>query len=792
MLRHNILLIYRSFKRFKTTFFINLIGLTTGLTCVLMIYLWVKDELQMDKFHENEKWLYRVMVNNPNSEEIETSPSTQAILAQALKDEIPEVENAVASTGAAVDLTMTFEDQHIPASTFFADKDFFTIFSFDLVHGSRNQLLSDKKSIAISESIAIALFNSADNAVGKTIEWQFPYGKNEVIVSGVFKDIAANSSMKFDAVLSFEIYKDLIGKESLHWGNFGCSTFILLKEGTDVSKVNQKIKDFIIQKAADTKITLFLAPYSEYYLYSTYVNGVLIGGRIEYVKLFSIIGIFILVIACINFMNLATAKATRRIKEVGIKKAIGASRKTLIIQYLTESMMMAFLSLAIALLLVDLLLPQFNSITGKELDLRFSSNLMLSMAGIITITGLLAGSYPAFYLSRYNPAVVLKGSFNKQRGTFSELLARKGLIIFQFTLSVIFIVAVFVVYKQVEFVQTTYLGYEKENIVYFKPEGKLATNLETFLAEARKVPGVINASSIARSIVGAQNSTVGYFHWKGKDPDAIIPFEIVNSNYELIETLGIKMKEGRSFQREFPQDTASIIFNEAGLEVMGLKDPIGKIFNLWGKDYRIIGITTNFHFESLHEKVKPLFFKLVPEEAERIMIRLAAGKEQSAIDALGELFTKINPGYSFDYKFLDEEYLTQYNAEKRVATLSKYFAGLAIVISCLGLFGLAAFTAERRLKEIGIRKVLGSSSFGIVYLLSSDFTKVVIVSIAIALPVSYFITEQWLASFAFRITLQWWYFAGAGLVAISIAWLTVGTQAVKAAMANPAQCLKDE
>jgi putative ABC transport system permease protein len=792
MLKHNLLLVYRGFKRFKTTFFINLIGLSTGLTCVLMIYLWVKDELEMDRFHEKGKRLYRVMVNNPNSEEIETSPSTQAILAQALKDEIPEIENAVASTGGAVDLTMTFEDQHIPASTFFADKDFFTIFSFELVHGNRNQLLSDKKGIAISESIAIALFNSVDNAVGKTIEWQFPYGKNEVIVSGVFKDIAANSSMKFDAVLSFEIYKDLIGKESLHWGNFGCSTFILLKEGTEVSNVNQKIKDFIIRKAADVKITLFLAPYSEYYLYSTYVNGVLIGGRIEYVKLFSIIGIFILVIACINFMNLATAKATRRIKEVGIKKAIGASRRTLIIQYLAESTTMALLSLAIALLFVDLLLPQFNSITGKELDLRFSSNLVLSLVGVITITGLLAGSYPAFYLSRYNPAVVLKGSFNTQRGTLSELLARKGLIIFQFTLSVIFIVAVLVVYKQVEFVQTTYLGYEKDNIVYFKPEGKLATNLETFLVEARKMPGVINASSIARSIVGAQNSTVGYFHWEGKDPDAIIPFEIVNSNYDLIETLGIKMKEGRSLQREFPQDTASIIFNEAGLEVMGLKDPIGKIFNLWGKDYRIIGITTNFHFESLHEKVKPLFFKLVPEEAERIMIRLAAGKEQSAIDALGELYQKINPGYSFDYKFLDEEYLTQYSAEKRVATLSKYFAGLAIVISCLGLFGLAAFTAERRLKEIGIRKVLGSSSFGIVYLLSSDFTKVVIVSIAIALPVSYFVTEQWLASFAFRITLQWWYFAGAGLVAISIAWLTVGTQAVKAAMANPAQCLKDE
>jgi len=792
MLKHNLLLLYRGFKRFRTTFLINLIGLSTGLTCVLMIYLWVKDELEMDKFHEKEKRLYRVMVNNPNSEEIETSPSTQAILAEALKEEVPEVENAVASTGAAVDLTMTFGDRHIPVSCFFSDKDFFTIFSFDLVQGNPTQVLQDKKGIAISESTAIALFGSVDNAVGKIIEWQFPYGKDEVFIAGVFKDISANSSMKFDAVLSFEIYKDLVGKESLHWGNFGSSTFIVLKEGNDVATVNKKIKDFIKRKAADVKVTLFLAPYSEYYLYGTYINGVLVGGRIEYVKLFSIIGIFILVIACINFMNLATAKATRRIKEVGIKKAIGASRRTLIIQYLTEAMMMALLSLAIALLFVDLLLPQFNSITGKELDLRFNLGLVLSLVGITATTGLLAGSYPAFYLSRFSPSVVLKGSFNSRRSTLSEILARKGLIIFQFALSIIFIVAVTVVYQQVDFVQTKYLGYDKENIVYFKPEGRVTTNLETFLVEARKLPGVINASSIARSIVGAQNSTVGYFHWEGKDPNAIIPFEIVNSNYELIETLGLQMKEGRSFQRGFPQDTSSIIFNESGLEVMGLTDPIGKTFNLWGKDYRIIGITTNFHFESLHEKVKPLFFKLDPAEAERIMIRMEPGKERSVVGALEELYKRFNPGYSFDYKFLDEEYQAQYNSEKRVATLSKYFAGLAIVISCLGLFGLAAFTAERRLKEIGIRKVLGSSSLGIVYLLSSDFTKVVVVSIAIALPISYFITEQWLAGFAFRITLLWWYFVGAGFLAISIAWLTVGMQAIKAAMINPVQCLKDE
>jgi hypothetical protein len=566
----------------------------------------------------------------------------------------------------------------------------------------------------------------------------------------------------------------------------------VLKGGADLSDVNSKIIDFVKRKAADSKITLFLAPYSEYYLYSEYENGVQVGGRIEYVRLFSIIGIFILTIACINFMNLATAKATRRIKEVGIKKAVGASRRTLILQYLTESMVMALLSLGVAVLFVDLLLPQFNLVTGKNLDLSFNSTFAFSLLSIVTITGLLAGSYPAFYLSRFNPSAVLKGSFNSQRGSISETLARRGLIIFQFTLSVIFIVAVIIVYKQVEFVQTKYLGYDKDNIVYFKPEGRLTTNLDAFFGEARRLPGVVNISSIARSIVGAKNNTVGYFHWEGKDPDAIIPFEIVNGNYELIETLGVQMKEGRSFSKDFPQDTASIIFNEAAIEVMGMNDPIGKIFNLWGKDYKIIGVAKDFHFESLHEKVKPLFFKLVPEEAERILVRLSAGSERTSIEALEKLFQKFNPGFAFDYKFLDAEYAAQYNAEKRVATLSKYFAGLAILISSLGLFGLAAFVTERRLKEIGIRKVLGSSSIGIVYLLSADFTKVVLISIVIALPVSYLITQHWLDSFAFRIPLHWWYFAGSGALAISIAWLTVAAQSIKAARSNPTECLKDE
>lgn len=792
IVHHSLLMIYRNFKRFRSTFIINLIGLSTGLACALLIYLWVNDELNVDKFHEKEHQLFRVMLNDPRSESIQTSPSTQAILAEALVQEMPEIEYAVTSTGGTIDFTLSADDRHVLATGVFAEKDFFTIFSFDLIHGDKNQVLFDKKGVALSEATAIALFNTTEDIIGKAIDWQFPWGKDEAFVSGVFKNIPPNSSIQFDFVLSFDIYKDIVGKESLHWGNYGCSTFVVLKKGTNIQEFNSKIEHFVKRKADGSTVTLFVRPYSEYYLYGNYENGVQAGGRIEYVTLFSIIGIFILTIACINFMNLATAKASRRIKEVGIKKAIGASRKTLIFQYLGESMLMTFLSLLIAILIVDLLLPQFNAITGKYLTLNVNTNLILSLTVIILFTGLIAGSYPALYLSGFNPAAVLKGGFNTQSGSIVELLARKGLIVFQFTLSVIFIVAVLVIYKQIEFVQNKYLGYDKDNIIYFRPEGRAAQQVETFLAEVKKIPGVVNASSIARSIVGAQNSTTGSFHWEGKDPDAVIPFQLVDVNYDMIETLGIEMKEGRTFSKEFTADTSSVIFNEAGIEVMGLKDPVGKIFNLWGKDLKIVGVTKNFHFESLHEKVKPLFFRLVPEAADRIMVKLQAGKEKETIARAEHFYKNFNPGFSFDYKFLDQEYQAQYNAEKRVATLSKYFAGLAILISCLGLFGLAAFTAERRFKEIGIRKILGSSVVGIVYLLSADFTKIVFVSILIALPVSYFIAKHWLDTFAFKIDLEWWYFMGAGLTSLFIAWLTVGTQALKAARINPTKCLKDE
>jgi putative ABC transport system permease protein len=786
MFRHNLLVIYRNFKRFKSTFFINLTGLSAGLACSLLIYLWVNDELNVDKFHEKDSQLFQVMENRVQAQGILTAQSTSGSLAETLKSDMPEVEYAISSKLFAATLSVGNND--FKSKGRYAGKDIFNMFSYGLEQGDAKQVLNDKNSIVISEKLAQTLFHTTQNIIGKSVEFQH---EKQFVVSGIFKGTPPNSSEQFDFVVSFELYKDKY-PNSVKWGNTAPDTFVLLKSGTDVNQFNKKIINLVKAKSNGevTHRTLFVRPYSSGYLHGKYENGLPAGGRIEYVRLFSIIAVFILMIACINFMNLSTAKASGRMKEVGIKKAIGAYRETLIYQYLGESMLMTFLSLFLSVLIVLLFLPQFNEITGKDLTLHYDPKLVFSLLGVVIVTGLISGSYPALYLSGFNPISVLKGRLNVSAG---EVWARKGLVVFQFTISVILIVSVIVVYKQVGFVQSENLGYNKDNIVYFTREGKMGDDakMETFLSELKNTPGIVNASSIGHDMTGHNSGTSGIW-WEGKADDNKTEFENVGVNYEMMQTLGIQMKEGRLFSKDFSADSSKIIFNEAAVKFMGLKDPIGKMVKLWGDDMQIVGVAKDFHFESLHENVKPLFFRLTQGDTYIIMVKIAAGKEKTVLASMGELYKKYNPGFPLDYKFLDQEYQAQYVAEQRVASLSKYFASLAILISCLGLFGLAAFTAERRLKEIGIRKVLGSSVFSIVYLLSSDFTKLVIAAIIIALPVSYLITGYWLQSFALHISLEVWYFLGAGAAALCIAWLTVGMQAVKAANVNPLECLKSE
>lgn len=785
MIKHNLLLIFRNFKRFKSVFFINLVGLSTGLTCVLLIYLWVSDELKMDKFHVNGDRLYRIMEHREKADGLWTSPNTSGPLAEEMIAQYPEIELVLSATWISSQ-TVSVDDNVVKSPGRYASKDFFKMFSFGLVHGDPDQVLADKNNVVISESLARKFFETPEKSIGKTLRFD---QQTDLMVSGVFKDVGSHSTDKFDFVGTWEFIR-----ERWTWlqtnNSTSCLTAIMIRPDVDVNDFERKISDHVKRRTNGevTHRTMFLKKYDEYYLYGQYENGVLVGGRITYVKLFSMIAVFILVIACINFMNLSTAKASRRIKEVGIKKAIGANRKALIFQYLGESLFMSFLSLAIAVLIADLILPQFNQITGKDLDLKFDLKLLLSGLAVLSFTGILAGSYPALYLSSFSPATVLKGRFTS---SFGELWARKGLVVFQFTLSIIFIVCVIVVYKQIEYLQSKGLGYDRENIIYVPRSGSAWPNLDACLNEIRSIPGVVSAASHGHGMNGHSGGTSGVF-WEGKDPNDRTEFEVVRVDYGTIEMLGIEMIEGRPYSRDFYPDTARVIFSEAAIKFMGMEDPIGKKVTIWGQQLEIIGVSRDFNYESLHEGFKPVFLRLDPENTWMIMAKLEKGREKEAIAEIKKVYEKFAPGFVFEYKFLDENYQSQYVAEQRVATLSKYFAGLAILISCLGLFGLAAFTAERRLKEIGIRKVLGSSELGIIYLLSSDFTKIVLIANVIALPSAYFLSAYWLDGFAFRIGLEWWFFIVSGLSALGIAWLTVGSQAFKAARVSPTKCLRDE
>jgi putative ABC transport system permease protein len=785
MLKHHLLLIFRNLTRTKSYFLINLAGLSTGLACTLLIYLWVRDEYRMNKFHENDERLYQVMEHQKYADEIMTTSSTPGVLAETLKEEFPEIEYAATTTWTNT-YTLSVKDNNVKAKGYHVAEDYFKMFSFKLVEGNEDQVLKDPLSVVISRDLAKKLFGTDKDLLGKTVEFQHDKVFN---IGGVFEGTPPNSSIQFDFVMSYKGYQN---EQSWlkQWDSNGPPTYIVLHEGASPSVLEGKIKDFVKGKNKDSNVTLFLQRYSDRYLNGRYENGKQAGGRIEYVRLFSIIAVFILIIACINFMNLSTARASRRAKEVGIKKSIGAGRQSLIFQYLSESIFTSLLSLIVAWTLVWMFLPQFNVITEKRMTLSFYDlELVLSFFGLTLIAGLLAGSYPALYLSGFKPAAVLKGEV---KGSLGELWARKGLVVFQFFLSVILIVSVLVIYKQIDFVQTTNLGYKKDNLIQVPIEGKVRTSLQTFLDEVKKVPGVMDASSIGHSLLGRNNNTSG-LRWEGKNPEDDILFENVRVNYGLLETLGIELVAGRPFSKDNSADTAKIIINEAASRVMNMADPIGKVINLWDKyNLEIIGVAKDFHFQSLHDVVNPLFFMLSPRNTWTLMIRLEGGKEKETLAALTKFYSNYNPGFTFEYQFQDQEYARLYAAEQRVATLSGYFASMAIVISCLGLFGLAAFTAERRLKEIGIRKALGSSSTNIVLLLSGDFTRMVLLSILLGLPVSYWLLSQWLERFAFHIDLGAWYFIVAGTIALLIAWLTVASQAIKAASVNPVKCLRTE
>ena len=792
MFRHNFLITYRNFLRYKSSFFINLIGLSTGLASVLLIYLWVYDELLFDKFHEKDNQLFQVLRNIPGaSNNIETHGSNSTLLPPALAAEMPDIEYVVPMRSVPPGIVSAGK-KSVKATGMFAGKDFFNIFSYKIIQGNKDHVLDDKYAIIISDELAAKLFGSLESRFGKAIIWDMDNYGGTYIVSGIFENPHHNSSEKFDFLVTHEAFLEKNRMDN-SWDSNPISVCLTLKPGVDVDDFNRKINNFYQSKRKGdpnwNTDSMFLQRYSDRYLFNHFENGQQAGGRIDYVILFSIIGLFILAIACINFMNLSTARASRRLKEVGVKKAIGVLRKTLIFQHLGESMMMAILALITGVILVFLLLPKFNLITGKQLTLGFTWNLLCGALTITFFTGLISGGYPAFYLSGFRPVEVLK---NKLSTSIGELWVRKGLVVFQFSISILLIVAVVIIYLQMNFVQSKNLGYKKDNVLTFERQGKLNQGLESFMSEVKNINGVINVSSVSGSVTNINSTSWGHT-WEGQLVDApVVEFSGVNVNYDFIETLSIEMTKGRSFSKDFGSEESKVILNEAAVEAMQLADPIGKWIQLFGMKREIIGVVKDFHFQSMYEEIKPIFMVCNPEYTNTVIVKIQSEAQRTTISKLENLYHRHNPGIPFEIQFLDDQYQALYVAEQRVASLSKYFAIIAIVISCLGLFGLAAFTAERRTKEIGIRKILGCSELRIIRMLSADFTRMVLIAIIIALPVSYFIAKYWLGGFAYRVDLEWWFFIGAGLMALLIAWFTVGIQTIKAARINPAQTLKEE
>ena len=782
MLKHNLLVFFRAVKRQLNLFLINLLGLTAGLICTLLIYLWVDDELKVDRFNENEDLVFQVMEHQQYSDNIMTTTSTPGLLSQALKDEIPEIVLATTVTWPN-NYTVTADENTVSAKGLEVGREYFQIFNYPIIKGNAATVLNDNSSIVISSGLAEKLFGKNIDIIGKQIMLQY---KTLYQISGVFEN-RENASLQFDFVTSFEARLE---KESWlrDWGSNGPSTYVQLQSGGDPLAVNEKIKDFVKSKNENSHVTIFLQKFSERYLYGKFENGKPVGGRIEYVKLFSIVAMAILVIACVNFMNLTTAQATRRAKEVGIKKSVGAERNSLMTQFLTESILISLFSLFISLLAVWLFLPTFNLMTSKHIGLQFNNLSFIAGISVITITtGLLAGSYPAIFLSGFKPVDVLKG---ERKGSISELWIRKGLVVFQFSISTILLASVLVIYNQIQFAQNLNLGYNKENLIRIRIEGKISDSREAFINELNNIPGVIKASSIGHNMVGRNNNTMGV-EWKGKSPEERILFETFWFDYETAEVLGIELVDGRTCSRKFPNDTTSVIFNEVGIRAMNLDNPIGQTVKINGSEpLTIVGVVKDFHFQSIHSTVNPAYMRFNNKNLWNIIVRLEPDGIQETLKEIERTYTKINPGFPFAYTFQDTEYAKMYSAEQRVASLANYFSIFAILISCLGLYGLATHTAERKFKEIGIRKALGSSSASIVFLLSKDFIRLVIIGICIGLPLSYWWLTNWLQRFAFHIDLTLWYFVIAATISIIIAWLTIASKALQAAKVNPVDTIR--
>jgi putative ABC transport system permease protein len=780
---------WRNLVRNKAHTFINIAGLSVGLACSILILLWVQNELSVDANHTNNDRLYQVYEREYYNHKIDGNYDTGPVLARELKKTIPEIEYAVALQEDNDINTFSAGNKIIKEEGTAAYPDLFKMFSYPLLQGSPQSALSSPVSIAISHKMANQFFGSPQAAMGKTIRFK---NKRDFSVTAVFEDLPQNTSRRFDYLINWQAFvqeRPWAGT----WGTSGPRTFVMLRKDANPALVEKKITHFVDTYTKFDKtyrLELGLQKFSDVYLHSNFNNGKIEGGRIEYVHLFSIVAVFILLIACINFMNLTTARSIKRAREIGVRKVLGAVRLVLIKQFMGEALMLTLFAVMFSLVLLNLLLPVFNTVTQKDIALPFNQySFWLKLSCLTLVTGCIAGSYPALFLSSFKPVKVLKGIIKLDT---SAVWFRKGLVIFQFALSVMLITGTVIVSKQINFIQTRNLGYDKENLIYIPVEGDMDAKYEAFKNEALKMPGIKQISRISDDPTDLDDQTVEV-NWTGKDPGIKVQFATTSTGYDLKPTMKLEMIEGRDFSRDFPSDSTGFIINEAAMKTFGYAAPIGKNISINGMRGHIIGMVKDFNFESLHKQIEPLIIRLgEKEQYGEVLIRTQPGKTKEALASLEKLYKQLNPAFPFTYTFSDEEYKKLYQSEQVVGNLSNAFAFLAIFISCLGLLGLAMFTAEQRVKEIGIRKILGASVASLFALLSSEFLWLVLIALLIASPIAWYAMNGWLQTFAYRTPVEWWMFVLSGGLIIGIALATVSFQAIKAALINPVKSLRSE
>ena len=788
MIKNYFKIAFRNLLRNKGFSFINILGLAIGMASAILIFLWIGNELSHDKFYEKKDRLYIASNRDKFNGEVWAWQSTPKTLAPALRADYPEVEDAVRYTDH--DFLFTVGEKHLSESGGIADSGFLNVFSFPLLEGSAGKALKGVNNIVLTKKLAKKLFGD-EEAMGKTIRID---SVDYFTVTGVLKDLPNNTRFRFDYLLPWA-YLTKIGQDDQFWGDNSVSTYILLKPNTSQAGFDAKIKNITIDhtRQSDKSTTeVFTQLMSESWLYSEPDNGKYVGGRIERVKLFSIIAVFILLIACINFMNLSTARSEKRAKEVGIRKAVGAQKMSLIAQFVGESVLLSFLAAIIAVLIVELSLHGFNQLVGKKLFIDFGNPLYwLFAVGFILFTGLLAGSYPAFILSAYQPVKVLKGTFK----TESTLVTpRKVLVVMQFTFAITLIICTIIVQHQIKFAQARDTGYSRDNLVYTTIQGDIDKHYDVIKAELLSQGAAIAVTKSMSPITQRYSDGWG-FEWPGSTPaDDKVDFVRMASDADFVKTMDVKLVQGRDIDiKNYPSDSTAMMLNETALKIMRLKDPIGQIVKTDDRNWHIVGIIKDFIYESPYDKIKQLVVMGPKAWFNIIHVKLNPAKPvASDLAIMEQVLKKYNPQYPFDYKFVDEEYAIKFDDERRIGTLAALFAGLTIFISCLGLFGLATYMAENRIKEIGVRKVLGASVTSITTLLSKDFLKLVILSFLIASPIAWWSMSKWLDAYTYRINIQWWVFAGAGIVSIIIALSTVSYQAIRAAVANPVKSLKSE